>query len=158
MHFRDFYTNRLLPMSLFSKEHIIPVSIFKKYEMTKWKDISPNIQPVHLKLNQFRRNYTFANWEDHVSSSFRSHYSLSSSSHIHPDILSILYNDFGLESFQFHNNETVALRSKHLQLFMPLYQHKNISHTLIQLKSQYDDWLDFSDVIEHPYLLTKWNS
>lgn len=160
MYFRDFYTSRLFPTSLYSKEHIIPVSVFKKFQMTSWKDISPNVQPVHIGLNHFRRNYTFADWKKHVSPLFLSHY---------PDpfpsphatqsttIISILQNDFGLETFQFHQNNVVALRSKQLKLFMPVYNQKELSLSLHHLHSQYQNQLDFSLVIEDPSLIQTWN-
>jgi hypothetical protein len=147
-------------MSLYSKEHIIPVSVFKKCKMTPWKDISPNVQPVHIGLNQFRRNYTFAHWKDHVSPLFLSHYPdpfSSPYSTLSPKLISILHDDFGLESFQFHPNNVVALRSKDAKLFMPLYRQKHLSQSLYHLKSQYEHWLDFSLVIEHPLVMEKWN-
>jgi hypothetical protein len=144
-------------MSLYSKEHIIPVSLFKKYKMTKWKDISPNVQPVHIGLNQFRRNYTFAHWEDHVSSSFLSCYPDLFRSPHSQKLVSILYDDFGLESFQYNSHDVLALRSRQSKLFMPLYPRKDLSLSLLHLQSQYKDWLDISHVIENPRLLHKWS-
>jgi len=161
--FQDFYTKQWLPKSLRSKEHLIPISVFRKNNMHKKRNQFDNVQEVQLSLNQFRRNYRYADFLSHCSlfdfdmndiEYTQQKFVLSSPS----SFLSIhkLRLEKGIEPFFIDKNKIGAFRCRSLQLFFPLFSQQQLCYHLQMLLSRHKNQVNPLDIVENHAVFREW--